>query len=197
MFLCMKEAREGREEEVKLGFIAHMWRWRRQRKWRQGRRGGCVCAGCWKLEDRPGRSVHFITLLSSRGPGVCRSSFCGQQSAWWLDELHLSKWMLLISTHLVIWTTSEHDDSKTRRHDGSRTVQNCLFCSANFLPFSSSHSLSTQVAALHPVHCASRCLSVPRFHFYLLHWSLSVSPRPLKCSETAQCILMCLCFSVV
>lgn len=26
-------------------------------------------------------SVHFITPLSSRGPGVCRSSFCGQRSA--------------------------------------------------------------------------------------------------------------------
>lgn len=26
-------------------------------------------------------SVHFITLLSSRGLGVCRSSVCGQRSA--------------------------------------------------------------------------------------------------------------------
>lgn len=53
-------------------------------------------------------SVHFITPFSSRGPGVCRSSFCGQRSAGWLDELYLGKWMLLISTpcymdHLATW----------------------------------------------------------------------------------------------
>lgn len=93
-----------REEEVKLGFIGVEV----EEEVRQGRRGGCVCASCWKPEDRPGCSVHFITLFSSRGPGVCRSTFCGQQSARWLDELHLSKWMLLISTpcymdHLRTW----------------------------------------------------------------------------------------------
>lgn len=93
---CMCVSR--REGEVKLGFIAHMWRWKEMKEGRQGRCGGCVCASCWGLENRPGCSIHFITRFSSRGPGVCRSSFCGQQSARWLDELHLSKWMLLIST---------------------------------------------------------------------------------------------------
>lgn len=59
---------------------------------------GCVCACLWRRKDRASHSVHFITLLSSRGSGECRGSCCGQQRPRWLDELHLSKWTLLIST---------------------------------------------------------------------------------------------------
>lgn len=69
-----------RDEEVKLGVNAQMWRWKEIKEGRQGSCGGCVCASCWGLENRPGGSVHFITLFSSRGPGVCHSSFNGQQS---------------------------------------------------------------------------------------------------------------------
>lgn len=104
--VCVRKERR-REEEVKLGFIVHVWRWRRWRKWdREGVGISAIAVGNLNIDQACG--VHFITLFSSRGPGVCRSSFCGQQSTRWLDELYLSKWTLLISTpcymdHLGTW----------------------------------------------------------------------------------------------
>lgn len=159
---------------------------RRKCRWRKRVGGGGVSAGqtC---------SVHFITLPSPRGQAVCRSSELrapdDQMSATPVNGCY---W----SPHLVLWTTSEHDESRTRRRDESHTVQNCLFCSANFLPFSSSHSLRAQVAIL---HCPSTFFSVslcpvptpprpwPHSLFDLPHRSFSVSAQPLK--MTRDCVM--------
>lgn len=58
---CMCVSR--REEEVKLGFIAHMWRWKEMKEGRQGRRGAVFVLAVGDL--RTDRAAVYISLLGS------------------------------------------------------------------------------------------------------------------------------------
>lgn len=106
-YVCKEREREregrGDDARVYCSCVEVMRTWGKRDSWGVG---AMLAVG--NVSTDQACSVHFITLFSSRGPGVCRRSFCGQQSAGWLDELYLGKWMLLISTpcymdHLATW----------------------------------------------------------------------------------------------
>ncbi len=92
------------EEEVKLGFIARVW-WRWRRKWDRGDVGAVFVLAVGNL--KADQAAVYISLLCSPPEAqVCVAA--PSVGARWLDELHLSKWMLLISTpcymdHLRPW----------------------------------------------------------------------------------------------
>lgn len=130
-------------------------------------RGLCLC---WPLQiwgwTGPQCTFHYSALCG--GPGECRSSYCGQQSTRWLDELHPSKWTLLISARCYMeHLRARWVQDKTTMNE-SRAVQNCLLCSTRPLSVSSSHFLSAQVASPHPTHFARLCLFIPLFFFFFL-----------------------------
>lgn len=74
-----------------------MWRFYRFPAWIWGCRSSVWATWRW---SRRLWAFCYSVQLQRPDQGACRSSLCGQLRDLLLDELHLSKWMLLISTHM-------------------------------------------------------------------------------------------------